>query len=89
MDITGKNMAQHNRSNRNKEVRPSDLPPTDYDNLDDSIRVRLIVEIFHNMGCMSNKVYFTKYDTNAEALDRDYSIWKSRESKKQRKGKDT
>ena len=28
----------------------SDLPPTDCEHLEDSIRARLIVEIFHNMG---------------------------------------
>ena len=60
----------------------SGLPPTDREHLEDSIRARLIVEIFHNMGCMPNKVYYTKYDGNAEALDRDYKIWKQREGAK-------
>jgi hypothetical protein len=59
----------------------SDLPPTDTANLDESIRKRLIVEIFHNMGCMANRVYYTKYDVNAEALDRDLQVWKEREKK--------
>jgi len=68
-----------------EEFTGGELPPTDYEHLEDSIRARLVVEIFHNFGCMSNKVYFTKYDTNAEALDRDYKIWKQREGAKSAK----
>jgi hypothetical protein len=75
--------------NENDEGVPkSDLPPTDFEHLEDSIRAKLIVEIFHNMGCINNKVYYTKYDGNAEAFDRDYKIWKKLEKQKgPKKGK--
>jgi hypothetical protein len=35
-----------------------------------------MIEIFHNMHLIPDDIYFTKYSENAEALDRDYKIWK-------------
>ena len=59
--------------------KETDLPPTDFKKLEESIRQKLMIEIFHNMGLLPNNVYYTKYAENAEALDRDYKIWKDLE----------
>ena len=57
-------------------MEKSDLPPTDFNKLEESIRTKIVIEIFHNMGMIPDKVYFSKYSDNAESLDRDYKIWK-------------
>jgi len=63
-------------------MKNTDLPPTDFEHLEESIRTRVMVEIFHNMGMISNKVYHAKYSENAEVLDRDFKIWQElKESK--------
>jgi hypothetical protein len=69
-------MTAHNTDHSDESHIENGLPPTDFEHMDDSIRKRLIVEIFHNMGCMNNKVYYTKYDSNAECLDRDLKVLK-------------
>ncbi len=38
---------------------------TDFKELEESIRSRLMVEMFHNMHFMPDKIYFTKYVDNA------------------------
>jgi hypothetical protein len=60
-------------------MQKSDLPPTDFDHLEETIRQRVIIEVFHNMGLIPDKVYYIKYSVNAEALDRDFRIWKELE----------
>ena len=65
----------------------NELAPTDYENLEENIRKRLIVEIFHNFGCMANRVYYTKYETNAEVLDRDLKVWRTWEQSRNPKVK--
>jgi hypothetical protein len=62
-------------------IPKTDLPPTDFENLEDSIRQKLIVEILHNMGLIPNDVYFKKYGDNAESFERDYKIWLKKEQK--------
>ena len=57
----------------------NDLSPSDFENLEDSIRQRLVIEILHNIGLIPDSVYFTKYADNAETLDRDYKIWQELE----------
>ncbi len=52
------------------------LPEVDFEKLESSIRSRLIIEIFHNMKMIPDDIYYTKYEGNAEAVDRDYKIWK-------------
>jgi hypothetical protein len=37
---------------------------------------------FFNMGCINDKVYYAKYDSNAEAFDRDFKIWGKLEKQK-------
>jgi hypothetical protein len=44
--------------------------------LEDSIRIRTMIEVFHNMQLIPDHVYYSKYSDNAETLDRDYQIWK-------------
>ena len=53
----------------------TELPPPDFGHLEESIRFRVMIEISHNMGLMSDHVYYTRYASNAEILDRDYAIW--------------
>lgn len=53
-----------------------DLLSTDFNKLEESIQSRLIIEILHKMRLIPDDIYFTKYSENAEALDRDYKIWK-------------
>jgi hypothetical protein len=57
-------------------VKKSDILATDFKNLEQSLRTKVIIEIFHNMHLIPDDIYFTKYSGNAEALDRDYKIWK-------------
>lgn len=57
-------------------MKKTDIPSADFENLEQSIRGKLIIEIFHNMHLIPDNVYFTKYSGNSEALDRDYKIWK-------------
>ena len=55
----------------------SDLPPIDFVNLRESIERRLIIEIFHSLHLITDKIYFTYYFDNAETLERDMEIWKN------------
>ena len=43
---------------------------TDFKKLEESIRSRLRIEIFHIIHLMLDKIYFTKY------VERNYKIWK-------------
>ncbi len=52
-----------------------ELPLINFTNLENSIKFRYFIEILHNMGIISNKIYYFKYDNNAEALDHEISIW--------------
>ncbi len=56
-------------------VIESDLPQTDFDNLEVSIVCRLLVEILHKLKLMTDDIYYEKNPGNAEALDRDYKIY--------------
>jgi len=57
-------------------VKKPDIPSTDFENLEQSIRVKIAIEIFHNMHLIPDNVYFALYSGNSEALDRHYKIWK-------------
>ena len=58
-------------SNESKE-----LPPIDFVNLRKTIEFKLIVEIFHNLFLIPDKIYESSYELNAEILERDMEIWK-------------
>ena len=53
-----------------------ELSAIDFDNLRKSIEFRLIVEIFHNLFLIPDKIYKSSYELNAEILERDMEIWK-------------
>lgn len=53
-----------------------ELPAIDFDHLRKSIEFRLIVEIFHNLFLIPDKIYENSYALNAEILERDMEIWK-------------
>ena len=55
----------------------TDLPPIDFLNLRKSIELRLIIEIFHNLRVIPDRIYYTSYLNNAEILERDTEIWKN------------
>jgi hypothetical protein len=40
---------------------------------EEAIRMRLIIDILHNMFLIKDDVYYKKYPGNAEKLDRDYN----------------
>ncbi len=61
---------------RGLSLKKSDLPTTDFQNLEQSLRAKVMIEIFHNMHLIPDDIYYTKYSGNAETLDRDYKIWK-------------
>jgi hypothetical protein len=55
----------------------SDLPPIDFMNLRESIECKLIIEIFHNLGAIPDRIYYTRYLDNAEIIERDMEVWKN------------
>ena len=53
----------------------AEMPPVDFNNLEDNIRIRILTEILYKAKILKKEVYYEKYPMNAEILDRDYKVW--------------
>lgn len=67
-----KNSIKNNRENNNFQCSPVNSQNV---NFEDHLKYQIVVEILHNIGLISNKLYYDKYNSNAENLDRDFEIW--------------